>query len=81
MLKIILRILGLVGVWGMVAAIVIVIDPEIIRDVILPGWYLPMIVAIGAGLLYTTSLIMGLTKYSVLLSLILSIFVALLLRL
>lgn len=79
MVKIFLRILGLMGLWGVVVGIVVWIDPDVIRDVIIPGFYLPMWGATSIAIGYTIFWIMGFSKYSVLISLILSIFVALLL--
>jgi len=78
MLRFVLRSLGFVALWGLVGAVVIYVDPNIIRDIGLYGVYLPMVVVVGGAIFYTTVLIGGVNKFTVLVTIILTLFVALL---
>lgn len=60
-MKLILRVVTLVALWAFVAVSVIYVDPALIRDVGVPGLYLPMLLSIWIALVYTMSWIMGLS--------------------
>ena len=49
----ILKIISVASVWSVLIAMVIYIDPETIRDFLIPQTYLPMIVMIGITVGYT----------------------------
>ncbi|MBP9702126.1 hypothetical protein KBD69_00415 [Candidatus Woesebacteria bacterium] len=49
----ILKIISIISLWVVVAAATIYIDPVTIKDVLIPGLYLPMILIIGVATGYT----------------------------
>lgn len=55
----ILKILSILAIWGVVAGIVLGIEPEIIKDVLLPGLYLPLVVSGLVATSYTSWSITG----------------------
>lgn len=79
-MKWIFKILGLLAVWSIPVGIVVFVDPALIKDVLIPGSYLPFLVAIFFAVLYTSLIIFKKRKWLALivavlltLSLILSI--------
>ncbi len=58
-MKLILKILTFIALWTLVVIIVIYVDPVLIRDMGIPGLYLPMIVPLWIALVYTLSWIVG----------------------
>ena len=48
-----LKAVSVVSVWCVLLAIVIYIDPETIRDILIPQLYLPMIIMVGITTAYT----------------------------
>jgi len=48
-----LKILSILAVWSVLGAVVIYIDPETIKDVLIPNSYLPMIGLVGVVVGYT----------------------------
>jgi len=51
------RILSLTLLWGGVAAIILFVEPELIRDIIVPGLYLPLLILLLIALWYSLALI------------------------
>ena len=49
----ILKIISIISVWAVVAFATIYIDPATIKDILIPGLYLPMILIIGVATGYT----------------------------
>jgi hypothetical protein len=49
----IIKILSVISLWGVVASVVWLVDPEIIKDVLIPNSYLPMIFLVGIASSYT----------------------------
>ena len=47
------RILSLVFLWGAVAGVVLYVEPELLKDIIIPGSYLPFFVLLGIALWYS----------------------------
>lgn len=54
-----LRIFGLLLLWGVVVAIVVMVDPELLRDVLIPYSYLPFYLALSLALWYSLLLVVG----------------------
>ena len=48
------RILSRVFLWGAVAGVVVYVEPELLRDIIIPGSYLPFFVLLEIALWHTT---------------------------
>lgn len=48
-----LRIMSVLAVWSVLVTVVIYVDPETIKDILLPQVYLPMIILVGAVVGYT----------------------------
>ena len=63
------KILSLVFLWGAVASVVVFIDPAMLKDVLIPGTYLPFFILITIALWYTLAI---LTK-SILASLVITL--------
>src|SRR5688572_9198475 len=53
----ILKVLGLLGLWSIVVGIIVLVDPLLVRDVGIPGLYLPLLVALFFALWYSALLI------------------------
>jgi hypothetical protein len=51
------KIISLVLLWGAVASVIVFIEPEVIKDILLPGAYLPFIVLLSMTIWYTLSVI------------------------
>ncbi len=66
----VLRVISVLSVWLVVASAVLYIDPQTIRDVLIPNLYLPMILLIGLATGYTAYLVSSGWKW-----LIISVFV------
>lgn len=49
----ILKIISVVSVWSVLITMVIYVDPESIRDILIPQLYLPMVVMVGITIGYT----------------------------
>lgn len=49
----ILKIISVVSVWSVLITMVIYVDPESIRDILIPQLYLPMVVMVGITFGYT----------------------------
>lgn len=52
--KLLPKVCALVGVWGVVALVVLYIDPATIKDVGIRGVYLPMLLLVAGASLYTS---------------------------
>lgn len=63
------KLLSLIFLWGALALVIFKVEPELLRDVIVPGIYLPFYLLFGFTLWYTITLI---TK-TVLMSLVVTI--------
>ena len=50
------RIFGLVALWGAVGATIMYIEPSLLRDVVIPGSYLPFFVLVTAAVWYSLAL-------------------------
>lgn len=50
----VLRILSVLSVWSVLVVIVVYVDPESIKNIILPNAYLPMTTLVGVAVGYTT---------------------------
>lgn len=44
------RILSLMFLWGAVALVVLYVEPELLKDIIIPGSYLPFFILLGIAL-------------------------------
>ena len=49
----VLKVISIISVWAVVALATIYIDPATIKDILIPGLYLPMILVIGVATGYT----------------------------
>jgi len=49
------KIISLMAIWGTVAYVVVYIDPELLRDVWIPGMYAPFQLLLGVAVWYTVS--------------------------
>ncbi len=49
----ILKIISVISVWSVLVAMIIYVDPETIRDILIPQLYLPMVVMVGITVGYT----------------------------
>lgn len=45
--------------WGLLATIIIWVDPQLVKDIILPGVYLPFFVVFWPASFFTLALLMG----------------------
>ncbi len=50
------KLFGVLLLWGVVAYIIFFIDPSLLKNVWLPGLYLPFVLAVGAAAWYTFAL-------------------------
>lgn len=76
-MKIVLKLLGLLALWSLVAGIVILVDPVLLRDILVPGAYLPFLVILFGALWYTSALIFKKAGLSLLVALLLILTVVL----
>lgn len=60
------KIISLLFLWGMVAAIVVFVDPTLLKDVLLPGAYLPFFGLLFLALWYTLAIIFQSARKSLL---------------
>lgn len=51
------KILSLICLWGAVAGVIVFIEPELLKDVIIPGSYLPFMGLVMLATWYTLALI------------------------
>ena len=51
------RILSLIFLWGAVAVVILKVEPELVRDVVIPGMYLPFYLLLAFSIWYTLALI------------------------
>lgn len=51
-----------VGVWGLVGLMIWGVDPDLMRDFIIPGFYLPMAVALATALFLLYAILLLSTK-------------------
>lgn len=58
-LKIIPKIISLILLWGVVASIIMFIDPELLEDVWIDNLYAPFLLAVFAATWYTMTIITG----------------------
>lgn len=79
MLKLVLRVTILLLLWILLGIVIFFVNPEIIRDLVISGSYLPFLLLLWITIFYTCLLILGTSKRIVLLAIILSVFVTLLL--
>ncbi len=49
----VLKVISIISVWAVVTLATIYIDPATIKDILIPGLYLPMILVIGVATGYT----------------------------
>lgn len=49
----VLKVISVISLWAVVALATIYIDPATIKDILIPGIYLPMILVIGVATGYT----------------------------
>lgn len=52
-MKLVLKALGVISLWSIVIGIVIFVDPSLLRDILIPGLYLPFVFAVFVALGYT----------------------------
>lgn len=56
------KVISLVVLWGAVLAVILFVEPELVRDIVIPGSYLPFFLLIFLAILYTSrSLLISLT--------------------
>ncbi len=48
------KVLSLVTLWGAVGAVVVLVEPELIRDILIPGAYLPFFLLLWIAIWYST---------------------------
>lgn len=51
------RIFGLVALWGAVLAMIVYIEPSLLRDVVIPGSYLPFFGLVTSAIWYSLALL------------------------
>lgn len=78
-MKIALRIVTFVALWGLVGIIVVYVDPSLIRDTVVTGLYLPILIPIWLASVYTAAWIMGLKWFAFAIGTIVTTIIALLL--
>lgn len=49
----VLKVISIISLWAVVTLATIYIDPATIKDILIPGIYLPMILVIGVATGYT----------------------------
>ncbi len=52
------KIISLVTLWGATALVIIYVEPELLKDIVLPGSYLPFWLLLSFTLWYTLSIIL-----------------------
>lgn len=57
-MKIVLKTVSLILLWGMVVYVIMFVDPESVKDVGIPGSYLPLLAPFFAAVWYTGYLIL-----------------------
>lgn len=62
------RILSLIFLWGLVVFVILYIEPELIRDIMIPGLYLPFFALITITIWYTLSIFTKSIAYSLLIT-------------
>ncbi len=55
----VLKIVASLSLWGVVTSVVWLVDPAIIKDVLIPNSYLPMIILVGIASAYSASLVVS----------------------
>lgn len=70
MIKWIPKIISMLGLWGAVALVIIYIDPQLLKDILIPGLYLPFYILLLISLWYTISLVTKNILHSLIMSLI-----------
>jgi hypothetical protein len=50
------KIISLLLLWGAVASTIIYIDPELLKDILIPGSYLPFLILLTITLWYTLAI-------------------------
>jgi hypothetical protein len=63
------KIIAIVMLWGVLAYIIGWVEPEQVRDVVIPGSYLPMTIPFAFALWYTSTVILRSGKKGLLLAL------------
>lgn len=48
---------SLLTLWGAVASVIVFVEPELLKDIFLPGVYLPFWMLIGFALWYTLAIV------------------------
>ena len=51
------KILSLIFLWGSIAAVILYIEPELLRDILIPGAYLPFFVLLTISVWYTLAIV------------------------
>jgi hypothetical protein len=51
------KIISLIFLWGSVAYIILYVDPDLLKDILIPGLYLPFFVMLTIALWYTIALL------------------------
>jgi glycerol-3-phosphate acyltransferase PlsY len=60
----------MLGLWGAVALVIVYIDPQLLKDILIPGLYLPFYILVLIALWYTISLVTKNILHSLIMSLI-----------
>jgi hypothetical protein len=76
-MKILLKLLALLALWSLVAGVIVLVDPALLRDVLFPGLYLPFLVILFVAVWYTAALVFKKIGLSLLVSLLLILTVVL----
>ena len=63
------KLISLIFLWSAVAAIVVFVEPSLLRDILIPGGYLPFFVILTLALWYTLALVARSAVYGLLLCL------------
>lgn len=62
------KIISLLCLWGSVVAVVLYIEPSLLRDVIIPGSYLPFYLLLSLALWYTLTLLLRSVRYGLMIT-------------
>ena len=71
-----LEYLAAASLWLVVGSVIVYIDPMTIRDVLIPGLYLPLLVITWLALAYSISLLISRVRYVLGITTFLTVFLA-----